>query len=475
MGIFLHSCNTPEKVIKVLARMGLSVSLTSIHRAIHSLKSASFDDISTLGRTRLVSYAYDNIDVKFTTGIPTSDDGPKDTLVHLTTATLLRLEHNVTIDDLRCGNQLWQKNPLNPHATHRIEFIPHKTLTLLYGLHTEDRELGAGQLTRRGAYRAYLFKKSLFSYGPRFFKDLDEFLCLPPSIEQIPVRKTKQVPMHAMDIDQSKVSGNIDALLQMLAQSGVGDSKTVEEANIEMTDLEDVVQLVHGDLGTMERVLSAMERRAIDLTPTARLQFVAFVPGLFHLRMAAADALWRLFVIPAAARKDAGSFWSLVGKLRQSRTGKLMKNASFREQHELINHVGEVLRLDAWRVEVERRGYSSLENWAETNPSLEDIEGIAVALARRYTEGEDTSHLYQAKTRTENQRDKLCENTLRTHHYLMLYEELSYAMNEGDIGRLETMFAPWILIFRAVGKHKYANRMLLFVHQLYEVYPEGLR
>ncbi|KAI0083688.1 hypothetical protein BDY19DRAFT_899903 [Irpex rosettiformis] len=422
MGIFLHSCNTPEKVIKVLARMGISVSLTSIHRAIHSLKSACFDDIRSLGRTLLASYAYDNFDVKFSTGIPTVD-GPRETLVHLTSATLLRLDHGVTVDDLRCSDELWEKSPFNPHATnHLLANIP-----------------------------------------------------LPTPIEQIPVCKTLQVPLRAMDINQSKVSGNIDALLQMLEQSAVGDAQTAQGADINMTDLGNVVQLVHGDLGTMERVLSAMERRAIDLTATSRLQFVVFVFGLFHLKMAAADAIWRLLVAPPTARKDPGSFWAIVEKLRPTRTGKLTNNASFREQHELINHVGDVLRLDAWHVEARQHGFLTLEKWAESKPSPEEIDKFAMRLATTYTEGEDFDHLYQMKMRPMNQRDKLHENTIRTHHYLMLYEELSYAMNEGDIGRVETVFAPWILLFRAVGKHKYANRMLLFMHQLYEIYPEGLR
>ena len=39
LGIFLHSCRTPQKVINALARMGLSISRTTIHSAINSLSS----------------------------------------------------------------------------------------------------------------------------------------------------------------------------------------------------------------------------------------------------------------------------------------------------------------------------------------------------------------------------------------------------------------------------------------------------
>ncbi|KAI0699966.1 hypothetical protein BC835DRAFT_1267159, partial [Cytidiella melzeri] len=473
MGIFLHSCNTPKKVIKVLACMGISVSLTSIHRAIHSFKSECSTDIQRLGCTLSASYAYDNFDVKFSTGIPTVDSS-EDLMVHLTSGTLIRLEHGVTADDLHCADELWNKSPNNPHAKNPIPFLPYQTLQFLRTLHPEDHDNSAPRLTRRGLFHLYLFKKTLFRYGPQYFKDLQQSLANPDPVEQIPVCKAHQVPLHAMDINQSKVSGNIDALLEMLTQAGVGDAETAAKAKTEMADIGDMVQLVHGDLGTMERVLSAMERRAIDVTSTARLQFVVFVFGLFHLKMAAADALWRLLVTPEQSRKDTTSFMSFVAKLRPTRTGKLTNNATFREQHELINHVGEVLRLDAWRVEARRGGYLTLEKWGESKPSLEAIDKFAKTLASEYVEGEGTN-LYQQKNRPDTQRDKQHENIMRTHHYLLLYEELSYAMNEGDIGRVETLFRPWIQIFRSVGKHKYATRMLLFMHQLYKVYPEGLR
>ncbi|KAF8183269.1 hypothetical protein K438DRAFT_1444381, partial [Mycena galopus ATCC 62051] len=61
-GIFLHSTNTPEKVIQALAHMGISISPTAIHRAIHSLSGETFETLRDMGETLLVGYAYDNFD-----------------------------------------------------------------------------------------------------------------------------------------------------------------------------------------------------------------------------------------------------------------------------------------------------------------------------------------------------------------------------------------------------------------------------
>jgi hypothetical protein len=61
------------------------------------------------------------------------------------------------------------------------------------------------------------------------------------------------------------------------------------------------------------------------------------------------------------------------------------------------------------------------------------------------------------------------------HKYLLLYEETSHAMNHGDIGLLETVFPPWIAIFKATGKHKYATHILKHLNNVHWRYPKDLR
>lgn len=76
---------------------------------------------------------------------------------------------------------------------------------------------------------------------------------------------------------------------------------------------------------------------------------------------------------------------------------------------------------------------------------------------------------------TSAEQDTQLENVLLQNQYLPLYEELSFMMNYGDIGGVEVVFLPWICLFRACGKHKYATCMTQLLHDLYSVYPEGLR
>jgi len=72
------------------------------------------------------------------------------------------------------------------------------------------------------------------------------------------------------------------------------------------------VVLFFGDLAAFERVMGVMKRRSIEHTPWRRFQFVIFVMGFFHLKMAAADAIWRIFLEPKTAREDPNSLMAYL-------------------------------------------------------------------------------------------------------------------------------------------------------------------
>lgn len=44
-------------------------------------------------------------------------------------------------------------------------------------------------------------------------------------------------------------------------------------------------------------------------------------------------------------------------------------------------------------------------------------------------------------------------------------------MNSGDIACVETCIVSWILILKAIGKHKYASHMTNFLYNVHFVYP----
>ncbi|EED80618.1 predicted protein [Postia placenta Mad-698-R] len=114
-GILFHSCNTPDRVIKCLAHMGLSISPSAINYMVHSLSVGSALSIRSLGQSLLAGLAYDNFNILLNTMTPTIEKSMEN-LLHLTSGMILPLYHGVTREDMRCSHYLWERSPLNPPA-----------------------------------------------------------------------------------------------------------------------------------------------------------------------------------------------------------------------------------------------------------------------------------------------------------------------------------------------------------------------
>lgn len=453
IGLFLHATNTPETVHELLAHVGLAVSTTTTHNAVNTLSKQATERIRTLGKTMEVLYAYDNIDIQLKYSTPTVER-PEDTLIHLTSATMIPLSHHIRAEDLRGI----------PQVNH-VLVSPEKLLQI----HPEP-PIPLSGLTRRDRFNKYIFLRDLVMHAPgSCFQNMRQYLQKPEIIEQIPVIKTMQVPLTTLDINPSTAAGNAEVLASMLHQAGVGDASE----NDYLKDIGDHTVLVAGDLLTGDRIRSLQDSRSIESTRWRRMEFLKFVMGLFHLKMACADAIWRIY-IKACRKPDSSSLIELIGQIRPHETGKFTSGTTFRRMHEAIQHIGIAMRLDCWRLKVKQRNELSLDEFAKSNPSWDNLDALANEICKEYVVNAETLSEQRTKINTLV-RDEQKENILLLHRDLLLYEELSYAMNVGDIGRVETCFLPWMWIFHACGKHKYAADMKRYLENVHFIFPKPLR
>ncbi|KIL54096.1 hypothetical protein M378DRAFT_51485, partial [Amanita muscaria Koide BX008] len=234
------------------------------------------------------------------------------------------------------------------------------------------------------------------------------------------------------------------------------------------------IVLFHGDLGTGERIQSIRERRSIEETEYERKQMVYFCPGLFHCKMACVDTLHRMLIKPGDANKDSTCLMNDAKILRPRETHILETKPTFRHMHQLVNHSGICRRLDCWRVLAEQANpeHSSLQLFAQSRPKLEDLKKMANTLALKYTSCEDLS---SDRLKPSDERDEVLENSKLVLKYLALYEEFSWAMNFGDIGRVERCLLPWITLFKGTGKHKYATHLERFLTSVHFELPAATR
>ncbi|EMD34260.1 hypothetical protein CERSUDRAFT_25311, partial [Gelatoporia subvermispora B] len=90
IGIFLHACSTPETVVDLLSRLGLSVSRSTVYNAVKNLSADATRHIKQAGSTLLTGPVYDNFEYEAKHLTPTLEK-PHDTLIHMTSGLLLRL------------------------------------------------------------------------------------------------------------------------------------------------------------------------------------------------------------------------------------------------------------------------------------------------------------------------------------------------------------------------------------------------
>lgn len=457
----------------MLSHSGMTISSNAINDLIHSLSSDARIKLETLMQTHVASLVYDNFDIKFEVHTP-SDRNPETTLVHLTSGTALTTI-DVEANDLDVSMELWDKNPINPATEPDEPFdgplnpnAPTYTLDDLLALSSPT--LDEDGLTVSQQFQAWKFRFDLVHHGDEYFQQFKDVLGEPGTLNQIPLKKTVQVPAKAMDINQSTAVGNVDAIESLLGQAAVGDPN--EHPGVK--DIKNHVLLVHGDLGTGERVENFQESRSIEKTSWRRFQFVVFVMGLFHLQMACIDAIWRILLKPTKSHDDPDCLLERVGILHPKQTVKISKNPKFRQLHNIVLQDGIASRLDVWRVVVSKQdpAHNSLKAFASSKPSWSTIVAMSKQMPKDYVANGNFS---ARRRKPSEERDKVHENALLKNQYYLLYEELIYGMNNGDIGRVENCFIPWIFIFKATGKNKYAAHMTRFLLDLNYLFPESLR
>lgn len=81
---------------------------------------------------------------------------------------------------------------------------------------------------------------------------------------------------------------------------------------------------------------------------------------------------------------------------------------------------------------LEKRGFSSLQEFADTRPTWDLIKEVAFDVAKEFIPS--VRRLASLREEDPEDRDQELENNLAFNLYARMYEEISYAMNHGDIG-----------------------------------------
>ncbi|KAF9222851.1 hypothetical protein BS17DRAFT_796314 [Gyrodon lividus] len=181
------------------------------------------------------------------------------------------------------------------------------------------------------------------------------------------------------------------------------------DSNFDSPDISPYIVLAHSDLGTGERLQAAQICHSMESTPWNHFQHVIFLPGLFHLKMACADSIWQCFIHPSAVHENETSLMRDIAQLCPKETGIYSTKP------------GICRCLDCWRAHIcnKNPAFSSLDAFALSKPTFDELKALANKMC--------------IHRRKANECDQQLENAMLLNKYFLLYEEMSYAMNSGDI------------------------------------------
>ncbi|EEB94218.1 hypothetical protein MPER_07006, partial [Moniliophthora perniciosa FA553] len=229
---------------------------------------------------------------------------------------------------------------------------------------------------------AWHLRAILVEHGGPLFAAFKEKLGHPVAVQALSYeKKDESYPACAIDANEGTYDGNWDVLEDLYRQRNIPDAFH-----------QDYLTFIHGDLGTKERLDGLRKTRRIEKTEKNRLDNILFIPGLFHVEMAAANAVWRLHVLPSDDRCEDLGLYDYVNTLRPKATGEFTSKAgpSFHSMHDIIHHALWADVLDAFRVEVHRQyNHDSLENWGKSEPSWENIVQLSEEMLKRYFSAQD--------------------------------------------------------------------------------------
>jgi hypothetical protein len=511
IAIYLRSTDTSERVMEIMAHMGISVSVSSCNNAISSLSKDMKRQIEAIGQTLTAAYCYDNINIPY---YASPGDHSRSQFVSMTNATLVPMA-GVNREDLKLCEHLWGRNPLNRFATNilqqelvwdtlfpnpehpdlaiqvdalmdlddvnenkmvvepqgeamaELDAIVARVASPIETGEPEDMQSALDnditvqetvpftpeQVTAERVSHAlkWHIMRVIVEWGCakgyKFTRRLRKQLSTTPGeVLQIPIAKTEQIPLQTMQEDEATTEGNINVCEGMLKQTRTFDSGLMSE----------YVTIIHGDLGTLERIEGAKFSRHLEKTGIQdKLQYIIEIPGLFHAKMAAANSMHLLYFTEKGRIAEKPTFWSYVNLLRPGEMKSMSNKPSFRQMHNCIQDVTTAIILNLWRQAIPD---GDLQKWFEGRPYMSEMEKIADGIMEMHVAGFEEDM---------DGPDEVHQDHKRMFRDFLLYSELSHSMNTGDIGRVMDVIPFWVLIWRATKKHKYASyyhRFLIKLH-----------
>ncbi|KAL1753879.1 hypothetical protein FB107DRAFT_216807 [Schizophyllum commune] len=455
IGTYFMATGAQRQHFSVLSRMGITMGYTSIiasgDRAatgrspgtLVQLSNACRATAQRLAATRLFGVVYDNINMSVR--IAEQIVGRKNAQENGTCATVFPL-HNVALDDLDASKL--------ESGIRNAPPLTEKSLRLT------DEE----QTLYRNCMVHTILRIIVNHGGVGFLKHKDTLkACLPRSVDAIDVHKTSLHPLPAMEIDENKLTGNVEIMESILKEL---------QLDINANGYTGHISIVAGDQLTLARQRAIQHVRVGHEVGFQAWRHIVLMPGLFHAKIADCHGVLEThFGRPQSGPRSPGSL-SFHNQCLGRLPIVLTSLPPFRTTRDLI-FVSLYARILHCLLLVTKT--ANLDEAARTLGSWDTLYAAAERILDTFADADRVQELREEREPEERERDMVFENAVLYVRDALLTREFSDAIKAGDSGRVLVILKLWVFSYRGSGRTKYAHEMLHLLHNILHVWPTGIR
>ncbi|KAL6299961.1 hypothetical protein BKA93DRAFT_819674 [Sparassis latifolia] len=288
----------------------------------------------------------------------------------------------------------------------------------------------------------------------------------------IPLHKTDIYHLPAMNIDESKITGNAEVMEMVFEELGM---------DMDADHFRDTVKLIFGDQLSIAHLRSLINNRAGHDSFNHSYLFAAFGLGFFHHQMAATHGVLEMHW---GGPVDPGSLCFHNTRLDR----KPIILTSLPPYHTCRDLI--FVSLYAWVLHCLEL-VAKAENLEEYLKDLTfiQLQEHADQIAKTFVSPASVSKLQTARAREQRtssfadathpppltQGDMVLENGILFMQDALILREFMDAIKAGDSGRIITILKVYALGYCGSGQTKYAHELLFLVHNLTHVWLEPLR
>ncbi|CUA68570.1 Callose synthase 2 [Rhizoctonia solani] len=320
---------------------------------------------------------------------------------------------------------------------------------------------------RIARYNKFLILEILFDTVPGL-SDLEirtsEKLSAPPPVHIMPSGKehrTRYFMLGTVPIDESSVGGNLQAIEEILRQTGM-DSEEIQKLLGSGLRYIPIV----GDQMTTSRIRTVRNLRVRDSNGYERLTWAIVVPGWFHI-------LLNLGMSTFDSHRGGDKTNSFIRDVTLlGRTGLTMnmrqKRPNFFTNDEFLRHKLFALIRSLWMSYSTTDTVEKLVEWVKASP-----EDTLSEVAQRILDERISSEALNTLS-CEPAEDEVLRNTILQTRDLLQYYSVRRAIQTGNVGWLEDLIPNLIIYFKGRENFNYAQELAEYMQWMRYDAPPGM-